>query len=163
MSKNIDVIAAIICNDIDKVREFLNTAVDVNDVRDIKGNTALDHAIYYDRIEIFKLLLEYKDIDVNVKNKWGNTALTTTAFEGKFEMFKLLLEHEDIDVNARNFVGNSILMNMRGSIEMFKLLLERKDINIDMYDKNGNTALDLAVKCNYVEMIDLLKQAGQNE
>jgi ankyrin repeat protein len=63
--------------DKDKWINLIN--ININ-IQDNIGTTPLMYASYYKRIEILKLLLTYKDINVNHQNNWKETALILAVF-----------------------------------------------------------------------------------
>ena len=76
--------------DEDKVIELVNKA-DVNSKHDLNA-TALYAAAKYGHIEIVKILLTLKGIDIDATIKNGATALYTAMRNGHLDIFKLLLD-----------------------------------------------------------------------
>ena len=95
---------------------------DIN--RQKNRDTALILASYFGITEIVKLLLEHKDIDVDIQDSHGWTALICATNERNTEIVKLLLEHKDIDINIQNYNGKTALMIAfrKGHTEIVKLL-----------------------------------------
>ena len=110
-------------------------------------------------IEILKLLLECKEIDVNFANKthkWCNnmddgwvktTALNKAVESGNDEILKLLLQCEKIDVNFKNIKDKKKERTAlhtaveKENLEIIQLLLNHKNIDVEMYDEYGKTPL----------------------
>ncbi len=139
--------------------------IDVN-IKDSTGTTPLMVASFFthrhDHDDIFvKLLLERKDINVNLQNMGGDTALMH-ACKNKNEnglIVSLLLERKDLDVNLQNNEGETPLLIACcwvGRDHVVKLLLERKDINVNLQDNIGQTALINACKYGFYNSVGLL-------
>jgi ankyrin repeat protein len=174
-------VGSAIRGDANSVKTLLDKGADVN-ARDMDGNTALDWAAGQGYVEIVKLLLD-RGADVNVKDKMlGFTPLMTATRSGHTEIAKLLLDR-GADVNVvsgavafswTSFDGSRSESGVRGGwtalmiaaqygyVDIVKSLLERK-ADINLKDANGDTALKLAEKNNYNEIIKLLKEAGAKE
>ena len=76
-------------------------------------------------INVVKLLLKHKDIDVNAKNSDGYTVFMWASRDGHIGVVKLLLEHKDTDVNDKNSDGNTALIwaSRNGHADVVELLL----------------------------------------
>ncbi|GBF61118.1 ankyrin repeat protein [Trichophyton mentagrophytes] len=102
-------------------------------------------------LEIMKLLLSRKEIDVNGKDGLGATALFVAAggigaYPDALKAVKLLLEH-GADVNLQILeVGWSILhvAAIKGSRELFLMLLEVEKLELNLKTPEGKTPLDFA-------------------
>lgn len=134
------------------VKLLIDNGAKVN-IKDKVGFTPLMHAI--PDIDKMRLLLEHKDIKVNVQTKGGLSALVLATINLRDAPLKLLLEHKDINVNIKNLNGNTPLMiasmnNLKNSV---KLLLSAKGIDVNIQNNIGQTALMLAP--NWAE--DLIK------
>ena len=71
-----------------------------NIIRGSINGAALHIAIQYNRMKCFKLLLQHKDIDVNLPVHYEcYTPLMMCAIYGRFEMMEILLLQKNIDVN----------------------------------------------------------------
>ncbi len=148
-------------NDIDDVRDYDNIMKEIN-IQDKYGNSALICVSITGNIEITKLLLEVKTININSQNKHGWTSLIWASKNGRTEIVKLLLKVESINVNLQNYYGNTALIfaSKYNYIEIIKLLLTNKTINVNLQNKHGWTALIWASKYNYIEIVKLLLNNG---
>ena len=102
--------------------------------------------------------------DVNAKDKGGWTALIWLAFRGHTGIVKLLID-KGAEVNAKTNYGETalIMAAFRGHTETMKLLIDKgADVNAK-FGEDGWTALMLATKYGYSDIIQLLKQAGARE
>jgi ankyrin repeat protein len=76
-----------------------------------------------DNIDIVKLLLERKDIDINIKDNDGWTTLIFASEYGEIDVIKLLLEREDIDINIKNNNGwTALIFALHDNIDIVNLL-----------------------------------------
>uniref|UniRef100_A0A0N4ZX42 Osteoclast-stimulating factor 1 n=1 Tax=Parastrongyloides trichosuri TaxID=131310 RepID=A0A0N4ZX42_PARTI len=82
------------------VKECLDNGVSPNSL-DKSGATPLFWACHSGFVDIVKLLLSLKNIDINNKNKMGDTALHAAAWKGRGEIVELLVE-AGADVNLKN-------------------------------------------------------------
>ena len=108
-------------------------------------------AILNQNIEIIKLLLSNKNINVNIINKFTSeegyseeTALIKAIDRENNEIIRLLLAQKNIDVNFLNkycIEGKELKVNalyyaiLDEKIEIIKLLLSHKDINANIKNK----------------------------
>ena len=133
---------------------------DVVNFQNDRGFTPLIAAINADiDINIVKLLLAHKDINVNLLTKNGLTPLVHAIVEKKLDIVRLLLAHKDIDVNATDKIKNiSPLMAavVGQNVEAVKLLLAHKDIKLDTKSQDGHTALDFARNHTSTEIAELI-------
>ena len=88
-NQHIDIFQAIRDNNIEKVKEYLDRGEDVN-VQNKYGWTPLYRASHDNHIEVVKLLLQRKDIDLTIKTKKVKTALDIAKEEGHQEIIELL-------------------------------------------------------------------------
>ena len=139
-----------------------NVKYGLNEICSHTGKTALMEAALKGNDRIAKMLLETKDIDVNmvsdqvqyviphstlVRISHRCNALELAASNGHAGIVKLLVERGDIDVNATcSPFGHTALMeaviNMQASA--VEELLKHPDIDVNMVDDNGHTALSRA-------------------
>lgn len=95
-------------------------------------------------IDIIKLLLECKNIDINASDKNGNTALSLAIDNRLVSVVELLLTAQDLDVNKKTRGGNTYLSSVLYSSnpecnEIALLLLDRKEIDVNVTDNSGYT------------------------
>jgi len=96
------------------------------------GETPLMIAIHGQKIEIARLLLARKDIDVNVNAGW-RTPLIEAVFWRNLEMVGALLGRADVDVNIGTTAGTPLRVAKSGGDQRVVGLLEgRWDINKDL-------------------------------
>ncbi|KAK8841958.1 hypothetical protein M9Y10_026914 [Tritrichomonas musculus] len=150
----------------------------------IKKRTALHIAIEKENIEIVKILLTRKDIDINFywKSKIESyliddkkTALHLAVEKSNVEIVKLLLLYQNIDVNCLTlaFKGPDLIEKTALQIavenenaEIVKLLLSKPNIDVNKYmicntllrscHRKEMTALCIAVEKDNIEITYLL-------
>ena len=93
---NKDIFTYIENNDIESVKNYINSGYDLN-ISDDDGDTALIEATFYNNIEIVELLLN-AGADIDKQSNKGNTALIHAAYYNNVEIVKLLL-NADVDIN----------------------------------------------------------------
>eukprot|EP01083_Nonionella_stella_P057788 151559_1 len=129
--------------------------VNVN-VVDASGRTPLITAVELHRPIITSILVQDRDIDVNMKcdAKGGaqqTTALTTAARKGYSAIVLELLRHEDIDISIVDGSRYSALCYAatRGDLDMVRVLVElQPDHNFDY-----SAALPLAACCGHYDIM----------
>ena len=157
-----DLIDAAKNNDIRLVQELLDSGEDIN-FQNRNGWTALIRATAKGYTKIVRLLLE-KRADPNIQNRDGTTALMMATLDEEPEIVRLLLEKgADPNIQSRNrFLydfGDTALIfaTLEGETETVRLLLENgANPNIKNYD--GDTALGLALRNGYTDIVELLER-----
>jgi len=112
--------------DLSKLTYLINHArIDIN-AQNNKGQSPLYYAIYYNRPELVKLLIDQLSITINIQDNEGNTPLHLAV--------------------KKSWYVNHIL----------KLLLTRPEININIKNNDGYIPLDCAIKENKPDITKLL-------
>jgi ankyrin repeat protein len=162
----LDVFAAIACNDVRQVARILQADPQAGVQRTQTGLPALHLAVILDRKEIVKLLLD-KGIDPNVPSQEknigypGETALLEAAFWGRLEIAEMLVKH-GASVNASAERGIAPLHEAARTqhLELARLLLEH-GADVNAKDNQKRTPLDW---CNdgdeSPEIAELLRKYG---
>jgi ankyrin repeat protein len=118
------------------------------------------NSMHYKNSNTIRILLERKDIKVNLQNgsghyfgkeEDGNTALMNAVVRDRTDVVHLLLKHREIDINVQNKVGHTALMVALsgGHKDIAHLFLARTEIHINLRDPNGYTALTWAMYHDY--------------
>ena len=170
---------AVVNNDIETVREFVNLrTIDVNHA-DKNGKNALMHVSESGNMEMAEVILgkmiwtsdlftKFESAapvemcaDINAKDKSGNTALAYAIRNDSSDMVSFLLKNK-ADINAKNNSGDSVLALscQSGNLSAAKtLLLNKADINAKNWV--GNTALMISCINKNAEMVELLMSGLQ--
>ncbi len=143
----LDVFAAIACNDVRQLARILQANPQAGIQRTQTGLPAIHLAVILDRKEIVKLLLD-KSIDPNVRSQekdigsTGETALLEAAFWGRLEIAEMLIKH-GANVNARAERGITPLHEAARMqhVELARLLLEH-GADVNAKDNQKHTPLD---------------------
>ena len=125
-------------------------------------------------MEIATLLLS-QGVSVNTKDSTtGETALIAAVDGGNIEMIKLLLE-KGANVNAKcsvSFPSTGVRRDYtalsaavaNGKTRIVKLLINAgADVNMKVQSSSGDSAIAVARKHGYMEIVQLLKDAGAKE
>lgn len=167
------------------VQAFVDRGWSVND-QNLSGETPLMLAIQYGHRDVFQVLMEHKP-NMSLKDQRNNTALLKAIWHCDHEMAEILLDNGS-DVNVRNVdhcdaLGMAISKDAadivesifrrghgnpsaiidaswRNAIQTVKRLIDMGTVDIDAQNKDGETALIIAVKRNSREMIEILVNAG---
>jgi len=73
----------------------------INDYRDDSFSTVLHCAVIYDLCECVKILLNFRNINVDLLDKYNFTPLHWAAYNGNSEMIKIILKKNPTILNAR--------------------------------------------------------------
>ena len=131
----------------------------INEFRGDKKGLLLEHHVNSGDIDTIRLLIKYYPDCVDIYNTdyFGETPLFNATESKKYEISKLLLEN-GADVNAANFEdGTTPLMNSsyNNDTETTELLLVH-NADPDLGNKYGDTALHMACRQGYIEIVKLL-------
>ena len=137
---------------------------------DNNGSSALDVAIFLNRVEIVKILID-EGIDFTSKDEYGRNALFTACQSVRIDIIKLLIS-KGINVHETDNYGNSVLHSLsalymcaknrnqstNNILEAIKIMLE---CGLDYTLKNNNGkiclySLDEKLKKEMIEKYTLL-------
>lgn len=140
--------------------EYIGDYPKLVDLSNNLGETPLFLASFHNNTEIMKMLID-NGADIHCKNKYGHTALYSTVYFNSFEAFHILV-NLGVDTNQRDNDGNTILHKAirRNSVDMLKKICSYTDM--DIQNKNGETALHMAISLGYRECAICLINEGAN-
>ena len=90
-----------------KLKQLIDSGVDVYQAEENEGRTALMEAVSLGRLKNIELLID-SGADVNAKDKYGRTALMEAAYWGYVDAVKMLIE-AGADIDARSDTGMTAL------------------------------------------------------
>lgn len=151
-------------NRYDIIKFLIDNGADINK-RDRTKKSALHHACSGGvDIEIVKLLLSTKNINVTFRDKKLRTALHCCCIDGNLEAVKLFKEYNFLDklINGQDITGSTPLhLSIRfHNYDIEAFLLEQKSINVNLVDIRGRTALHFACYEAEKDSIERLVKAG---
>ena len=137
----------------------------INEFKESNQGILLENYVNSGDIETIRLLLKhYPDcVDTYNTNYFGETPLFNATESKNYEISKLLLEN-GANVDAANFEDNTTsLMNScyNNDTRITKLLLEY-NANPDLGNKYGDTALHMACRQGYEDIVKLLLEHKAN-
>ena len=149
-------IDAVISGNVDTVKTLVDKGVYVN-VADADGNTALMLACAKGQLEIAKILLNNKRIDVGMTNGNKDTALLLAAQNGHVDIVNELIIN-GAGINATNSQNCTplIVAARDGHDKVVEALLKVKNIAINTQSSNGDSALMLAVQNGHTAIVKTL-------
>lgn len=124
------------------------TKADLLNYQDKNGQTAIQHAIETQNIEIISLLLQRTDLAVNQQDNDGDTPLINAVLSGNVQTVDLLLKQQNCAINHPDKKGMTALHHAveMNNPELIALVLKHKEINVNLGDSNGNTPLHIAIR-----------------
>lgn len=128
-------------------------------LKDTNGFSILNYAIKYNDLELFEILINSKNLDINLReDNSGYSLLHYTIERNNIDVFKILIENKDIDINIKDNNGYNIfhLAVTYGQLDIVKFLLEETNMNVNETIDDKITVLDLAVKNGDRDIIELL-------
>ena len=149
-------------DNLEVVRALLaDPAVDVN-LANQKGESPLYAACAGERVGMVELLLSAQGIEVNQANETGETPLYVASYFGFVEVVKALLNHPDIDPDKadNDLEGPLYWATWEGHVGVVKLLIGA-GVDLDFRNKNGETAVDVAISRNHTDLAKVLKAASK--
>lgn len=150
----------------DTVRELLaRTRVNVNSSS--TGEPFLIYAVSKKHvlnlsIPVLQLLLEHRDIDVNITDSRGNTALHIAVASGRQDIVSILLATKDVKLNLYNLDGFTPLgiAIEKDNTDMARRLIQHDGVNLDCLMGRKKTLLLFVVIKKRRHLLELLLQRG---
>ena len=144
-----------VCTILDS-KHYQNSLATYMNIQNNNGETALHLACKQGNSKITSALLN-ANANPDQENKNGWTPLLFTSGKGYTKIVQLLLEHgADID-HRSTVIGTTalILASEHGHTEIVRILLE-KGADVRIESANGDTAISVAAKRNFKEIVELL-------
>lgn len=146
----------------EQAKYILDQFPNVLNQKNIDNQTPLHFAIIYDNNNVFNVLLDYKNLDVTVKDVTGNTAAMYALYRNNIDVFKKIIAYDKRSINIGNKNGETPLHHLikfkEDESELVALvnLLIKDGANVSLQDKDGNTPLHYAVMHQNKELVDLI-------
>jgi len=142
--------------DLSKVKELLQLPdIDINQKEQNElGYTPLILACRSGNVEIVKLLLNQKRIDVNLESYSGTTPFLWACFHEKMDIVEVFLKNNQVDINKEDNCGCTPLIraSIWGKVEVVKrILASRRELVLH------GVAIDLARERGLTEIVQLLE------
>ncbi|KAL8791928.1 MAG: hypothetical protein Q9195_005504 [Heterodermia aff. obscurata] len=146
------------CGRIAIVQLLIERNADVN-CKTLLGLTPLHIAAQHrSHVDIIKMLLNFKGINVNAITDTKETPLHEAAYEGDVWIVQTLLNAKDININATTTDAETPLHEAayEGHVRIVQILLNAKDINVNAANVEGWTSLHIAASRGYVDIVKML-------
>lgn len=169
--KHIELMLAVKDGDIISINNILSGGLDPN-FTDLEGYSPLHRSVYYNKRNSVEALLNYKDIDKEIKlpegseiNRWylnGATPLLLASYFGYTDIVNMLLD-SGADINARDEsdgAGAIHIASANGNNETIMALLYRDKGMIDLKDETKTTPLEWATMKGKINTVSLLLSQG---
>ncbi|WCJ18340.1 Potassium channel AKT2/3 [Euphorbia peplus] len=138
------------------LEELLKAKLDP-DIGDSKGRTPLHIAASKGHEDCVSALLRH-GCNIHLKDVNGNTALWEALSSKQQSIFRLL--YHFVSISDSHAAGNLLCTAAkRNDLSMMNELLKH-GLDVDSKDRQGNTAMQIAMEQNYVDMVDLLVKNG---
>lgn len=120
------------------------------------GRSPLHLAITCASKEVVQLLVNVAHININIINSSGETPLHLAAHWDCVEIAKILIQHH-ANVDQQEYNGSPLhIATLYNRESMVKLLLQ-KNADLSLQDCQGRTALQLALMCGHLSIVELLQ------
>ena len=123
--------------------------------RDNNCNSALIHASWNNQIEVTKLIVNHSG---NIRLQGASHAAYLAAQNGHLEVLKVLVEKDEAVVELTWELGQTplIVASTHGRFDVCKYLITRKRTDVNKRDRFGYSALDIAVRRKYSDIVNIL-------
>jgi len=115
--------------------------------------------IYNNCIELVKLFLDHKIIDIKEIDIYGYTPLTCAICNDNINMLRLLLSQDGLNINQSygyyEYTALIYAISIR-NLEAIKLMLKKDDIDVNQASTDGFTPLIYAVNMKNILIVKLL-------
>lgn len=149
------------------IDEILESNIDINDKKDMKGNTVLHLAAYNGHTDIITHITNiFPNININQQNAEGDTPVLLAAGRGHVNTVSALVEmNADLSIRPENNKNILIKAVASGNTELVSIVigyLDRKNENLPDYinEKVADKKLitQYTLKRNYQEIFNILLQ-----
>jgi len=155
---------AVRSNNLDDVELILKEPLITPNIKDLDGFT-LAHVAVGVSPQVLQLLLQHKQIDVNIKNNNGNTAFHYFCSNATLDIVKTfdMFVKKGVSVNMQNDSGETALHRAclnTSTGRLLVILLCKNGANPNVQNTNGDTPLHYAVRLRREDLVYLLLRGG---
>ncbi|OHT00554.1 hypothetical protein TRFO_07871 [Tritrichomonas foetus] len=136
-----------------------NDSLDINKQQPGSGISVLHLCCQQGQTEFVKLLLERKDLDINLMAAQSMTALHFAARAGHADIVKLLISNPNILLNPKTAIGLKTPLHLaceKGMGKVVEVLCETTGIDFTAKTASGKTPIQLAGQNGYSDIFALL-------
>ena len=144
-------------DDVSEAKSLLSKGVSPNTV-DSKGEPILVLAIKDRSTKVTELLLQNRNIDVDLSNKFGETPLMMASIQGDLPVVKTLVLKNKARIDHIGWTPLHYAC-AKGNLDVAKFLMAN-GANVDSNALNGTTPLMMAVQSGNEELVRLLLDNG---
>ena len=162
---------AIAEGDFHTTNKILNKSIDIN-AQNLDGETALILVVknkvmeIQTKVELISKFLQFKDIDINIKNSEGNRAITYAINDNNYVIMNTFLtsiyrniiinemldRNMDIDTSYTTNRNNLLMLALeQADIRTIEKIID-KGVDINYQNLLGETALTVAIKNKFMEI-----------
>ncbi|GBO23214.1 Ankyrin-2 [Araneus ventricosus] len=144
---------------VENLEILLSGGADIS-IRDNKNQSVAEVAVSSSQLEMIKLLIQKKDIDVNMKGDKGITFLHTSAEKGSLEITEYLTL-QGANINAKDMNGSKPIHAAagKGHKDIVEFYLD-KNVNVNDLGHQDFTPLHFAALGGYINVCELLIENG---
>ncbi|QKM64675.1 hypothetical protein DCO17_05150 [Polynucleobacter tropicus] len=144
-------------DDVSEVKSLISKGVSPNIV-DSKGNPMLVLAIKDRSTKVTEVLLQNRNIDVDLSNKYGETPLMMASIEGDLPLVKTLVLQNKARIDHIGWTPLHYAC-AKGNLDVAKFLVANGAV-VDSNALNGTTPLMMAVQSGNEDLIRFLLENG---
>lgn len=152
-----DFFRAVKLDDAATVKSLLARGFDTNAIEPQRGHTGMMLALHEGSMEVFKVLLDAPEIDLEAQAFNGDTALMVACYKGNKPAVEALIA-KGAEVNRPGWTPLHYAA-ASGSNEIVQLLLD-KSAYIDAESPNKTTPLMMAARAGHIWTVKLLMDEG---
>ncbi len=144
-------------NDANEIKSLLNRGLDPNLIEPARGDTGLILALRENSMKVFDVLINARDIDIEIKARNGDNALMIASYKGNRAAVDALLA-KGAQINRPGWTALHYAA-AGGHNEIVQLLLD-KSAYIDAASPNNTTPIMMAARGGHILTVKLLLEAG---